>query len=341
MTLKKIISCFVFAFLFSGIALGEHKPDPIYKSDKAEVSLWSYANITGGTGRDFMANQIRTRISGKYGNIVAFAEIDLAGLDSRIAENYITQAWVGYNFKDPLFGKMFFNTTVRVGSIYTAGSQYLPAPFLTIPAIGQKTPFKYFGYGAQVQTNVTKDIVVIADVTGTTGPAFNDFEARSSQIEASQRVIWDAMKDKGGKTTLQLSLSNMWSDVSNRVGFGIKYSPLNDLDLYAGGYYANEHPISKKAQSSAGGYVLADYKVWSMEGNKLDVRAHGMFEKSVGMIDYTGITAGVSLVLPEGGAYGRFGSSSTTVDFTHGTTGINNGPVVEDNTVVARFRLFF
>jgi hypothetical protein len=341
MTLKKTLSCFVFAFLFSGIALAEHKPDPIYKSEKAEVSIWSYANITGGTGRDFMANQIRTRISGKFGNVVAFAEIDLAGLDNRINENYVTQAWVGYNFKDPLVGNMFSNTTVRVGSVLTAGGLYLPAPYLTIPVVGQKTPFKYFGYGVQVQTNITKDIVFIGDVTGTTGPAFNDFEARTSQVETSQRVIWDAMKNESGKTNLQLSLSHMWSDVSNRVGFGVKYSPFADLDLYGGGYYANEHPISKKPQSNIGGYALADYKIWSMEGNKLDLRVHGMFEKTDGTVKYTGYTGGVSFVLPEDGGYGRFGSSSATVDFTHGTTSINSGPAVEDNAVGARFRIFF
>jgi hypothetical protein len=339
---KSIIVLFVALFaLFSFEVLAEHKPDPLYKSENAELSVWGYTNIAGGPEKDFMASPLRIRTSGKYKNWSFFMENDIAGLDSRVKENYITQAWVGYTIKDPLIGNMFSNTTVRVGSIYTAGSQYLPAPFMTIPSIAQKNPFSYFGYGVQVQTNITKNLVVIGDVTGTTGPAFNDFEKRTSQIETSQRVIWDAIKDESGKTTLQLSLSHMWSDASNRVGFGAKYSPFDDLDLYGGMYYANEHPNVKKPQTNTGGYALADYKVWSMEGNKLDLRIHGMFEKTNGAINYNGYTAGASLILPEGGTYGRFSGSSITADFTHSETVINNGGTVSDNIPTIRFRVFF
>lgn len=344
MTLKKIIACIVFVFLISasGFASAEHKPEPIYKSENAEVSVWGYSNIVGGTEKDFMANQIRIRASAKYKNWSFFMENDLAGLDSRIAENYITQAWVGYNFKDPLVGNMFSNTTVRAGSILTAGGLYFPPPYALIPVIGPKMPFKFYGYGVQVQTNVTKNIVLIADVTGKTGPTFNDFEARTSQIETSQRVVWNAMKNEGGKTTLQLSLSHMWSDTANRVGVEAKYSPFNDLDLYSDVYFANEHPASTKAQTNTGGYALADYKVWSMEGNKLDLRMHGMFEKAGGAIEYTGYTGGVSLVLPEDGPYGkRFGGTGVTADFTHSETAINNGPKVNDNVPMFRVRVFF
>ena len=344
MTLKKILLGFIFAFVVSAPTLADdHVVAPWYKSDNAEVSAFGYSNMTVGTEKDFMANQIRERITGKYKNFTAFAEFDVAGLlDDRIAKpNYITQAWVGYNFgKEPLFGNMFSNTIIRAGSFLTAGGTPFYTAYQSIPIIDPYTPFAYYANGVQFQTDVTKNITITADVTGTSGLPITDNQ-RTGRTETSQRLDWNAIRNKDGKTTLQLSLMNAWSDEFERTALRFKWSPIDRLDLYGNVFRANEQPIAKKATHETGGFAMVDYTLWKMGGNKLDLKVLGMFEKRSGTINYTGYTGGVTLELPENGGYGRLGGSSVTADFTSGTTSIGNGPAIDDDSAMIRFRILF
>jgi hypothetical protein len=335
MPFKKLLLSFLFALLVSSPVFANHEVEPLFKTDNAECSIWGYASFTGGTKQDFMANPIRLRTSCKYKNFSFFMENDISGLDNRIHPNYITQAWVGYNFgKEGLVGNMFSDTTVRAGSVLTAGGLYLPPAYLAITIGSPSNPFHHYGYGVQLQTKITPSLTFIADVTGPTGPSFNDPQ-RFNGMETSQRLVWDVKKN------LQLSISNQKSDISQRTGVGVKYSPTENLDLYGGGYRAKEEARSEKPGTTVGGYGLADYKVWGMKDNKLDLRVHGMVEKTSGATNYTGVTAGTSLVLPENGPYGRLGGSSVTVDLLHSETKPNDGPKIEDDVVGIRVRVFF
>ncbi len=343
MTLKKFAMSFLLAFLFLSSAFANDQNEPFFKSGDAQCSIWGYASITGGSEQDFMGAPIRTRTSCTYKKFSFFMENDLSGLDSRIPANYITQGWVGYNFgKEGLAGNFFSNTTIRAGSLITAGGLYLPPAYMAISIESPHNPlFHAYGYGVQVETKITPNLTFVGDVTGTTGPAFND-PKRFDRTETSQRLIWDAVKDKTtGLPELQLSVSNQWSSESQRIGFGAMYRATKDLDLYGGIYRSDEHPRDGKASIGHGGYALADYKLWSMEGNKLDLRIMGMFNKTVGDTDYTSYSAGPSLVLPKEGGYGRFGGSSVTVDFSHSDTKAPGVPETTDNAIMTRVRIFF
>ncbi|MCX6739410.1 MAG: hypothetical protein NT098_05190 [Candidatus Parcubacteria bacterium] len=342
MALKKIAISVLLAFLVSSLVFANDQNEPFFKSGDAQCSIWGYASFTVGPEQDFMGAPIRTRTSCTYKKFSFFMENDLSGLDSRIPANYITQAWVGYNFgKEGLIGNFFSNTTIRAGSLITAGGLYLPPAFMAVSIKSPNNPFQSFGYGVQVETKVTPTLTFIGDVTGATGPAFND-PKRFDRTETSQRLIWDAVKDNTtGQPKLQLSVSNQWSNESQRIGFGAMYRATKDLDLYGGVYHNDEHPRTGKASTGNGGYALIDYKLWGMEGNKLDLRVMGLFNKAVGDTEYTSYSAGPSLILPKEGGYGRFGGSSVTVDFSHSNTKTTDGPEVSDNAIMTRVRIFF
>jgi len=339
---KKLIACFLFTLFTSSPVFAGHDSEPIYKKGDAECSIWGYSNVIGGSKRDFMADQIRTETSCKYKSFSFFMENDIAGLNDRIPANYITQAWVGYNFgKAGLFGNMFSDTTIRAGSLVTAARLYQPAAYATIPIEDPTNPFHPYGYGVQIQTKITPNLTFVGDITGATGLPF-DNPRRFEGTETSQRLAWDAVHDKEtGRTKLQLSLFHQWSAEADKIGFGAKYSPTENLELYGGVYHMDEHAPSKKPGESNGGYVLADQKVWSMKNNKLDLRVMGMVEKTTGKEDYTGVSVGPSLVLPKNGGYGRLTDSSVTVDLTHSKTSIDGGPQINDNAIMTRFRIFF
>lgn len=338
MTPKKLALLFLLALFVSSSAFSNSDNTPFFKTDNAECTSWGYTNIIGGPDTDFAANVIRLRTNCRYKNFSFFMENDIAGLNPNITENYITQAWVSYNFgKKGIVGNLFGNTAIRAGSIITAAMLYLPAPYETIFVRSQDNPFNPFGYGIQLQTKITPNLLFVADITGTTTPAFNDSE-RWDGLETSQRLVWDALHNaKTGKTQLQLSLFHQWSDTADRIGFGTKYSPTEDLDLYGGAYRTSEDLKGE----SVGGYALADYKLWSMENNALELRAMGMVEASEGVRQYLGFSGGLSLVLPKDSGYGRFGGSSATVDFTHSNTKTNDGPEIDDNAIMTRIRIFF
>ena len=341
MTLKKIILSILFSLLISGQALAGHEVDPFYKSDDAKVSIWGYSNIVGGKDTEFKANIIRIRSTLEYKNWTFFMENDIAGLDERIKANYITQAWAGYNFgKEPLFGNMFSNTIIRAGGLLTAGGLYLPASYETIPVISQHNPFGSYANGAQIQTNIAKDVTLTADITGATGVPYNDAN-RNSRTETSQRVDWNAIKNDEGKTTLKLSLFNAWSTDFHRLGLRFVASPTERFDIYGGIYRADEHAVGKRASVGTGGFILPEYTLWKMDGNKLDLKVNAMYENMSGPINYNGYSGGLSLELPKEGGYGRFANSSVSADFTHSTTAIDNGPKVNDNVPMVRFRIFF
>ena len=268
-------------------------------------------------------------------------ENDLAGLDSRILANYITQAWVGYTVKDAVVNDMFANTTFRVGSILTAGGQYLPAAYLGITVLPPINPFGAYGYGVQIQTDIVPGVTFTGDVTGTTGKRFNDLNARTSRFETSQRITWDAVQQKNGKTELQLQLTNAWSDEFHKIALGAVLLPTDDLGLYGAIFRDSEHEDEKKPYTNVGGYVITDYRIWRMEGNKLDLHSHVKVEKVMGNMDYTGYTGGLSLTLPEDGGYGRIGGSNVTFDVTKQSMSINNGPVVNDTVTGVNVRVFF
>ncbi len=341
MTLIKRFMLTLCAILLSTGALAEHNPEPLYQSENAKVSIWGYTNIVGGKDTEFKANQVRIRTSAEYKNWRFFMENDIAGLDDRIKANYITQAWVGYNFgKEPLFGNMFSDTTIRAGGLLTAGGLYLPASFETIPVVSQHNPFGSYANGVQIQTNVIKDVTLTADITGTTGVPFDDIN-RNSRTETSQRIDWKAMKDADGKTLLKLSLFNAWSTDFHRLGFRFVASPTDRFDLYGGMYRADEHAVGKRATVGMGGFILPEYTLWKMDGNKLDLKVNAMYETMNGSINYDGFSGGLSLELPKEGGYGRFANSSVSLDFTHSITSVDNGPKVVDNAPMVRFRIFF
>ncbi|MCX6736005.1 MAG: hypothetical protein NTZ13_02885 [Candidatus Parcubacteria bacterium] len=342
MALKKIAISFLLAFLFSSSAFANDQNEPFFKSGDAQCSIWGYASFTVGPEQDFMGAPIRARTSCTYKKFSFFMENDLSGLDSRIPANYITQAWVGYNFgKEGLIGNFFSNTTVRAGSLITAGGLYLPPAFMAISIESPNNPFQPFGYGIQFETKIMPSLTFVGDITGATGPAFND-PKRFDRTETSQRLIWDAVKDnETGRPKLQLSVSNQWSNESQRIAFGAMYRATKDFDLYGGIYRSDEHPRGGKTSIGNGGYVLADYKLWSMEGHKLDLRVMGMFNKTVGDTDYTSYSAGPSLILPKEGGYGRFGGSSVSINLSHSNTKTTQGPEITDNAIMTRVRIFF
>ncbi|TRZ53296.1 hypothetical protein D4R99_01070 [bacterium] len=338
MTLKNL-ALFLLLSVFASLSVfADNGREPFFKTDNAECSVWGYANIVGGTDSDFTANAIRLRTSCKYKSFSFFMENDIAGLNDEVAANYITQAWVAYHFgKEGMVGDMFGDTTIRAGSIVTAARMYLPAAYETIPVEGPANPFHPYGYGVQIQTKITPNLLFVGDVTGTTTPAFDDSE-RWNGTETSERLVWDALHDgEMGKTNLQLSVFHQESDTADRIGFGIKYNPTENLDLYGGLYRTDE----KIKGENTGGYALADYKLWSMENNALDLRIMGMVEMKGGSSPYTGFSGGLSLVLPQNGGYGRFAGTSATVDFTHSNTTINDGMDTDDNLLMTRIRIFF
>lgn len=337
MTLKKLLP-FLFSAIFASSVFADRQVDPFFKTDNAECSAWGYSNIVGGTDQDLTASAIRLRTGCKYKNFSFFMENDAAGLNDDVATTSITQAWVAYNFgRESLFGNMFSDTTIRAGSIVTAARTYLPSAYETIPVEGPTNPFHPYGYGVQIQTKITPHLLFVGEVTGSTTPKFDDTE-RWNGVETSQRLVWDASSDhETGKADLQLSLFHQRSDLSEKIGIGIKYYPTEDLDLYGGIYRISEDTKG----NSLGGYALADYKLWGMKNNALDLRIMGMVETMNGSREYAGFSGGLSLVLPKNGGYGRFADSSATIDFTHATSRTSGGPEIEDNTIMTRFRIFF
>ncbi|MCK9351426.1 MAG: hypothetical protein WCT49_02465 [Candidatus Paceibacterota bacterium] len=345
--MKKIIIRILFIFFISfGAFAAGHEVEPIYKKNDLEVNVWGYTNIVGGSEQDFMASQFRIRTGLKYKeHWLAFVETDIAGLDSRVHANYITQGWVGYNFgKEGLVGKMFSDTTIRGGLLMTAGEMYLPASYATIPAGKGYSPFKHYASGIQVQTMITPRLLFIGDVTGSTGLPYNDKDRWSSgKIETSQRLQWDAIKNTAGdKTILQLALMNAWSDEFHKIGVTAKWSPTKNFDWYNGAFRSSTHLPGHRPYTETGWFTLPDYKLWSMKDNKLDLRVHAVYEERTGgPISGRSETAGIALVLPKDGGYGRFKDSSVTLDFTHSDTRADGGPNVSDNAIMTRVRIFF
>jgi hypothetical protein len=342
MNLKKIILCFLLVFPVTCFALAKHEVDPIYKSDTVELNVWGYSKMTYGAEKDFVSYPTRERMSIKYKeHWLAFAEIDVSHfLQPNAPYNPVTQAWVGYSFGKT--DNIFSDVTIRAGSLLTAGALYLPPAYMTTTVASPTNPFGHYANGFQV-SKIWKDVTVMADVTGATKLAI-DNPQRMSRVETSQRVDWNAIKNKEGKTTLQLSLMNAWSnDVYHRMGLGVKYNPTPNLGLYAGMFRAHERLTPAKAITETGGYALAEYNLFKFRGGvlDLDVRPHAMIEKVNGPKDYTGYTGGVSFVLPEDGGYRRLNGSKVTFDYTNQTTTTDNGPKVEGSIFGIGILVFF
>ena len=318
----------------------EHTTDPIFASGNLTCTTWGYSNITGGTGQDFMASQIRIKAGCKYKNFSSLFETDLSGLDDRVAANYIVQGWVAYNFgNEGLWGDIFSNVSLKVGRFQTAAGRTKPAPYnrITINE-DEANPFETFGTGVQMQAKLSDTVKIAADVTGATGTSGLD-KKNWSRIETSQIITWEAVKGAGEKPLLELSFANQWSDFFHRFGLEIGYSPTERFDFYAGLYRSDENPLDKAARHVSGGFVLGDYLFY--KDPKFHLRTHAMFDAFRGTENFDGYTVGIQGILPKGGGYGRMADSSVTIDWNQGVRWDKTSSPIEDKGVMLRIRIFF
>lgn len=353
---KTLAFLFGVALAWSAVSAADHHVEPSLTFDGGSCSIWGYTNIVVGTKQEFMPAQWRARIACQYKGFTSLVEGDIAPVfHSKEAllhhpANFVTQAWVAYTWKEPMFENgMFSETTIRGGRFQTAAGKALPPLYATITAsLPRGVLTTLYGTGVQVSTKIWDNLYFATDVTGGTGFPFNNPRSNFSYeggIETSQVVKWTALQE-GKREVLSISFMNRSGSFVQANGTYFKWSPMEDLDVYGGAFLRNLHYPGMKRAQSFGGYLLGDYKVTTFQDSvfhrPLDLRVHGLVDGVTGSpLNYVGVTAGIQLSLPKDSGYGRFEDSAIILDVTGAKWNIEGTEPVNDISAIMMVRVFF
>lgn len=148
-------------------------------------------------------------------------------------------------------------TKVTAGRVVTAAGYALPPPNTLTTIRYPWKPFASYGWGAQVASDVSERLTVVADITGKTGVSFDSREAWRG-VETSGRLTW---RVGGWSWSLTVQEGNRLSR------FGVDTAWSDGAVAFRGGLFG-----SNGNGSPHGGYVLATYRL----GGNIDL--HGQVD---------------------------------------------------------------